>query len=451
MAQAIDARAEHVQEQEVARFKRRTPKSSALYQRALRSMPFGVTSSFQVGDPYPIYLDSGAGSQVTDVDGNSYVDFHNGFGSMVVGHAHPVVTEAIQKAAARGAHFAATTEDGVLLAEEVKRRFNLDRVRFVNSGTESTMDAVRLGRAATGKPVLLKIEGSYHGHHDAVMFSVVPSMDSGGGGDRPWTVPYSRGIPEGEAAFTKVVPFNDVPVLEQMLAEHGGSIGAMILEPVMMNAGIVMPQPGYLQAVRDLCTKHGVVLIFDEVKTGVTIAPGGATEYFGVQPDLVCLAKSLGGGAPIGAYGGKAEIMEEITKGVIAVGTFNGNPVSMAAGLAALTRVLTADAYEHLAELGTRLATGCQKILDQAAIPAVTTDLGCKGSITFRDRPLERYRDYFEIDDSLFDAYWYWVVNRGVYQTPGKEEQWTISVQHSAQDIDNTLSVLADYCAAVIS
>ncbi|HEX2050708.1 MAG TPA: glutamate-1-semialdehyde 2,1-aminomutase [Actinomycetota bacterium] len=446
---AVGERARRLLDDELARYEARTPASLELYERARRSLPFGVASSFQAGDPYPIYLVSGAGSRVTDVDGNDYVDYHNGFGTMVVGHSHPKVRAAIERAAASGTHFAATTREGVMLAEEINRRFGTDEVRFTNSGTEATMDAIRLARAASGKDVLLKIEGAYHGHHDAVMFSVVASIDSGGPHERPWSVPFSRGIPPDTAKHTMIVPFNDVDALERTLAEHGDRIGAMIVEPVMMNAGIILPRPGYLEAVRALCDRHGVVLIFDEVKTGVTIAPGGATEYFGVQPDLVCLAKAIGGGTPLGAYAGRAEIMEEITRGVTAVGTFNGNPLSMHAGLAALTEVLTDDAYARLRSLGTRLAQGCQKVLDDAGIPAVTTDLGCKGSITFRDRPLERYRDYDEIDDSLFDAYWYWVVNRGIYQTPGKEEQWTISVQHSEADVDHTIEVLADYCAAV--
>ena len=447
----IDRNADRLKEQEVDRYEERTPRSRALFERAEKSLPLGVASSFQVGEPYPMYLTSGRGSHVTDVDGHSYIDYHNGFGCMVVGHAHPRVRAAIERAAEAGTHFAATTESGIEFAEELKRRFNLDKVRFTNSGTESTMDAIRLARAATGKDVLLKIEGSYHGHHDAVMYSVVASMDMSGPADRPWSVPFSRGIPEDTAKYTMIVPFNDVEALEATLAEHGDRIGALIMEPVMMNAGIILPQAGYLEKARELCTKHNVVLIFDEVKTGVTIAAGGATEYFGVQPDMVTLAKAIGGGTPVGAFGGTAAVMDEIESGVTAVGTFNGNPLSMAAGLATLTEVLTDDAYGYLKELGTRLAQGCQKVLDDAGIPAVTTDLGCKGSITFRDRPLERYRDYYEIDDSVFDAYWYWVVNRGIYQTPGKEEQWTISVQHTEEDIDKTIEVLSDYCSAVTS
>ncbi len=449
LTEAITERAGTLLAEELDGYRARTPRSRALFDRAEKAMPFGVTSSFQAGDPYPIYLVSGNGSRVVDVDGHSYVDFHNGFGTMVVGHSHPALRAAIEQAAASGTHFAATTEAAVLLAEEINRRFGLEKLRFTNSGTEATMDAVRLGRAAAGKDVLLKIEGSYHGHHDAVMFSVVPSMDSSGPTERPWSVPFSRGIPPDAAEYTMIVPFNDIQALEKTLAEHGDRIGALIMEPVMMNIGIVLPAPGYLEKVRELCDKHGVVLIFDEVKTGVTIAPGGATEMFGVQPDLVCLAKAIGGGTPVGAFGGKASVMDEIEHGVAALGTFNGNPLSMAAGLATLTEVLTPDAYEYLGNLGTRLAQGCQKALDAAGIEAVTTDLGCKGSITFRDRPLERYRDYQDIDDSMFDPFWYWMINRDVYQTPGKEEQWTISVQHSEEDIDLFVNVFADYCQEV--
>ena len=448
-SQALVGRAKELLEEQVTRYKERTPKSKSLYERAEKAMPFGVTSSFQAGDPYPIYLDRGRGSKVWDIDGNDYIDYHNGFGSMIVGHSHPKVRAAIEQAAATGTHFAATTEAGVLLAEEIKRRFGVDKVRFTNSGTEATMDAVRLARAASGKEVMLKIEGSYHGHHDSVMYSVIPTMDSSGPTERPWTVPFSRGIPSETADSTMVVPFNDSEALQKMFEDYSDRIGTLIMEPVMMNIGIICPLPGYLEKVRELCTRYDVVLIFDEVKSGITIAPGGATEYFGVQPDLICLAKSIGGGTPIGAFAGKAEIMDEIKNGVAALGTFNGNPLSMKAGLATLTEVMNDEAYEHLKNLGTRMAQGCQKVLDDHGIAAVTTDLGSKGSITFRDRPLERYRDFQEVDDSIFDAYWYWVVNRGIFATPGKEEQWTISVQHSEADIDRTIEVLAEYCAAV--
>ena len=447
----ISDRAQQLFEEELKRFKERTPKSAALYERAELAMPFGVTSSFQAGDPYPVYVKGGKGSKVFDIDDNTFIDYHNGFGSMAVGHAHPKIVAAIEQAARTGTHFAATGEEAVEVAEELKRRFGFDKVRFTNSGTEATMDAIRLARAATDREILLKIEGSYHGHHDDVMYSVVPSMDSSGPDERPWSVPFSRGIPADTANTTKIVPFNDADALERTFNEFEGQVAAIIMEPVMMNLGIVKPLPGYLEKARELCTKHGALLIFDEVKAGVTIAPGGATEYFGVKSDLVCLAKAIGGGTPVGAFGGRADVMDEIENGVAALGTFNGNRLSMLAARATLLEVLTPEAYGYLKTIGTRLATGCQEVADRYDIPAVTTDMGCKGSITFRDKPIVHYRDFAEVDDSLFDAFWFYLLNRGVYMTPGKEEQWTISVQHSEDDIDRVVELFDSYCKTVTS
>jgi glutamate-1-semialdehyde 2,1-aminomutase len=447
MDDRLIARAKEIQEREMARFEDRTGASKRLYDRASSSLPLGVASSFQANDPYPIYLDRGRGSRVWDADGNEYVDFHNGFGTMAVGHAHPKVAEAIERAARSGTHFAVTTETTVALAEELCRRFRLDRIRFCNSGTEATMDAIRTARAATGRDVLVKIEGSYHGHHDAVMFSVVPGAGVMGGRDQPASTPMSLGIPAQTAENTLVVPFNDAAAFERLLRERGDRIACLIMEPVMMNIGIVLPQPGYLEAVRDLCDKHGVVLIFDEVKSGATIAEGGATERFGVQPDLACFAKAVGGGVPLGAFGGRAAVMEIIGRGAAQQGTFNGNPLAAAAGLAALTEVLTKDAYEHLGRLGTQLAEACQKAIADHGIPAHTVDLGCKGCVSYRAEPLTNYRDFLETHTELFDASWPWMVNRGVFMTPGDEEQWTISVQHTEEDVARYADAFGEFCA----
>jgi glutamate-1-semialdehyde 2,1-aminomutase len=374
---------------------------------------------------------------------------HGGFGCNVVGHAHPKVVEAIEKAARTGTHFAATTEVTVAFAEELCRRFDLEKVRFANSGTEATMDAIRIARAATGRDVVVKIEGSYHGHHDTVMFSVVPNADAMGGRDRPASAPMSRGIPEEMAKWTLAVPFNDAGAVEALFGERGDEIACLIMEPVMMNIGVVVPQPGYLEAVRDLCTKHGVVFIFDEVKSGATIAAGGAIERYGVQPDLACFAKAIGGGTPAAAFGGSAAVMDVIEHGAAQQGTFNGNPLVAAAGLAALTEVLTPDAYEHLTALGTRLADGCGKAIAEHGVPAHTVDLGAKGCISYRAEPLQRYRDFLETRTELYEASYPWVVNRGVFMTPGDEEQWTISVQHTDADIDRYVDAFAEFCEAV--
>jgi glutamate-1-semialdehyde 2,1-aminomutase len=449
MDDPITARAREIAKKETEALLERTPGSAELFQRAVRSMPLGVASSFQANDPYPVYVREGKGSRVWDVDGNEYVDFHNGFGTMAVGHAHPKVVEAIDRAARTGTHFAATTDTTVAFAEELCRRFRMDSVRFTNSGTEATMDAIRLARGATGRDTVVKIEGSYHGHHDALMFSVLSNAEAMGGRDQPASAPMSRGIPADVATHTLVVPFNDVPALERLLDERGSEIACLIMEPVMMNIGIALPQPGYLEAVRAACSAADVVLIFDEVKSGATIAPGGATERFGVQPDLTCLAKAIGGGVPCGVFGGRSELMEWIGNGVAQQGTFNGNPLAAGAGLAALTEVLTPEAYEHFARLGRRLADGCREAIERHGIPAHVVDMGCKGCVSYRSEPLSDYRDFLECNIALFEASWPWAVNRGVFMTPGDEEQWTLSVQHSEEDVDRYVEAFADFCAAL--
>jgi glutamate-1-semialdehyde 2,1-aminomutase len=449
MTDKFSKNAETIAFAENARLLDRTTASKALFERASEHLPFGVASTFQAGDPYPIYVAKGMGARLWDVDGNEYVDMHGGFGCNVVGHAHPKIVEAIEKAARTGTHFAATTEVTVAFAEELCRRFNLEKVRFANSGTEATMDAIRIARAATGRDVVVKIEGSYHGHHDTVMFSVVPNADAMGGRDRPASAPMSKGIPEEMAKWTLAVPFNDAGAVEALFGERGDEIACLIMEPVMMNIGVVTPQPGYLEAVRDLCTKHGVVFIFDEVKSGATIAAGGAIERYGVQPDLACFAKAIGGGTPAAAFGGSAAVMDVIEHGAAQQGTFNGNPLVAAAGLAALTEVLTPDAYEHLTALGTRLAEGCAKAIAENGVPAHTVDLGAKGCISYRAEPLQRYRDFLETRTELYEASYPWVVNRGVFMTPGDEEQWTISVQHTDADIDRYVDAFTEFCEAV--
>ena len=444
---ALTERARAIVREERQQLLERTRKSNALYDRAVRSMPLGVASSFQAGDPYPIYLSHGRGATVWDVDGSEYLDYHNGFGTMAVGHAHPKVVEAIDRAARRGTHFAVTTEETVLLAEELCRRFRLDRVRFTNSGTEATMDAIRVARGVTGRDVVLKIEGSYHGHHDTVMFSVVPNVAAMGDVAAPASTPMSKGIPAEMAKWTVAVPFNDLDALETILDVRGTEIACLIVEPVMMNIGIVVPEPGYLDGAKRLCERHGVVLIFDEVKCGATIAGGGAIERYGVVPDLACFAKAIGGGVPIGAFGGRADLMDQIGSGIAQQGTYNGNPLAVAASLATLTQVLTADAYAHFAAIGQRLTAGCGKAIAEHGIPAHVVDLGCKGCVSYRPTPMRTYRDFLETNADLFDASWSWLVNRGIFMTPGNEEQWTLSVQHDDSHVDRYVEVFSAFCA----
>jgi glutamate-1-semialdehyde 2,1-aminomutase len=443
------ARAQELGRSEMARLLARTPGSALLFERARRILPFGVASSFQKMQPYPIYVSRGKGSHIWDQDGSEYLDFHCGFGAMVVGHAHPRVLEATLEAASGGTHFAATSETTVAFAEAICRRFNLEMLRFTNSGTEATMDAIRVARAATGRDVVCKIEGSYHGHHDSVMFSILPNADTMGGRERPASAPVSKGMVKDASKYIEVVPFNDAGHLERVLTERGDQIACLIMEPAMMNIGIVVPEPGYLQRVRELCSRFGVVLIFDEIKTGFTIAAGGAAERFGVQPDLTCLAKAISGGLPAAAFGGRESLMRLIEQGVSQQGTYNGNRLVSHVGLVVLTEVLTADAYRHFDRLGKRLASGCRKAIERFGIPAHTVDLGAKGCVSYRPTPLTNYRDFLDTRPELFAASFPWLLNRGIFMTPGDEEQWTLSVQHSEADVDRYVEIFTGFCEAL--
>ena len=421
---------------EEAAFRRRRPKSDAMWQEARRVIPRGVPSTFQDAAPQPLFVDRGKGSRVWDVDGNEYVDFHNGFGVMVVGHAHPQIVQAITERAARGTHFAQPVADDAVVATELVRRFQQPLWRFTNSGTESTLDAVRLARGFTGRDRILKIEASYHGHHDALSVSVEPPPDLMGPADAPVSVPHSAGIPQAVVDLTTVVPFNNVPAMERAFERHPGEVAAVILEPVMMNVGIVPPDPGYLAAVRDLAHRHGALLVFDEVKTGVTIAPGGATERFGVTPDLTALAKAIGGGLPCGAIGGRTDVMATIEdKKVIQLGTFNGNPLTMAAARTTLLSVLTPSAYAHLDALSETLQGGLDAVIEEYELPFHVIAMAARGCVTFRQQPVRNYRDYLTIDKRWAYVSWLYQSNRGVLMAPGAEENWTLSVQHSESDV----------------
>src|SRR3954447_19082452 len=348
-------RVKELTEREEARLNERTPASGAMFERAHRVLSGGVASSYQLRDPWPIYLERGDGPRVWDVDGNEMFDFHNGFGSMIQGHAHPAIGRAVNARYAHGTHFAAPTEDAIVVAEDLQRRFEMPRWRYTNSGSEATMDAIRIARAATGRDTVMKIFGSYHGHHDTVMVSIGVEYDQIGDRDNLASLPYGAGIPQAVVEMTVAVPFNDAPAMErriERLAEEGRLPACVIMEAAMMNLGIVLPEPGYLEAVRELTARHGIVLIFDEVKTGLTVAAGGAVERFGVVPDMVTLAKALGGGLPSGAIGGTEEVMACVEDGrVNQVGTYNGNPLTMAAARASLEEVLTPEGYAHLHRL----------------------------------------------------------------------------------------------------
>lgn len=442
MSIALDrARIAELTAREAARLDERTHGSEALYQRARKTLAAGVASSYQMRDPWPIYLDRGQGAYVWDVDGNKMVDFHNGFGSMVQGHAHPAISKAVQARLDQGTHFAAPTQDAVVVAEELARRFGLPRWRYVNSGSEATMDAIRIARAKTGRDTIVKIFGSYHGHHDYVMVSIGVPYGQIGDRDNLASLPYGAGIPQVVADMTIPVPFNDADAMErriERLVAEGRTPACVIMEAAMMNLGIVLPEPGYLEAVREITRKHGIVLIFDEVKTGLCIAAGGATERFGVQPDMVTLAKALGAGLPMGAIGGTEDVFSVVEDGsVYQVGTFNGNPLGVAAAKANLLEVMTPQAYAHLDTLNDHLVSGCQAVVDKYDLPGYAIGVASKGCVTFSPSKVVDYESFKENQDGdLADLAWLYNLNRGIFMTPGREEEWTLSIQHTIEDCD---------------
>src|SRR5215203_3841992 len=432
-------------------YRERTARSGDYFERARQVMPGGVPSQFQKNDPWPVYVEHGEGARVWDVDGNEYLDFHNGFGVMCVGHANPLIAAAVKARMDEGTHFAAPTEGSIVVAEELKRRWGLPLWRFTNSGTESTMDAIHLARGATGRDIIVKIEGTYHGHHDAVMVSVKPPAELMGDRDRPASVPYGLGYPDGMTALTRAVPFNDAEGLERLLSELDGQVAGLIIEPAMMNVNIVPPVEGYLERVRELTRAHGATLIFDEVKTGAAVAAGGATELYGVKPDVVCLAKAICGGLPGGAIGVTDELAALMADGrVRQQGTFNGNPLVMAAAQATLTDVLTDDAYAKLHAANKRLMAGCERVIAEYGLPAHTVGMGSKGCVVFSSEPVREYRDYItKIHHDLSDLAWLYHVNNGIFMTPGQDEEWTLSVLHTDEDLQRYVDVFEAFARDV--
>ena len=437
-ATAADTRVDSLIGAETEAFLARQACSRELAARA-RTLAGGATSSWQLAEPHAVWISHGAGSKVYDADGNEYSDFHGGYGVSLAGHAHPAIVAAVRDRVGRGTHFAQPTEDSIVVADALAERFGQPLWRFGNSGTEATMDAVHLMRAATSRQRILKVEGGYHGHHDSVMVSVLPEVDEDIGPDHaPRGVPDNSGIPRAITDLVTVVPFNDLDAVDAALRRHPGEVAGMIVEPIMMNAGIILPDDGYLAALRDLLHEHGSLLAFDEVKTGLTVSPGGASGLFGVTPDLVCLAKSLGGGISTAAIGGSGEVMGLVVSGEYEqVGTFNGNPLAMAAARAMLTEVLDDDAYRHLDRLRGRLEAGLQDVIDRHGAPWRVVTAGAKGCVSFLPERIRNFRDFRRLDGRYGHAHWLVQHNRGVFLPPwGKVEQWLVSVQHTDEDVD---------------
>jgi glutamate-1-semialdehyde 2,1-aminomutase len=432
-------------------FVRRQPNSAHLAQAAQQHLAGGVTSSWQITAPQPVWLSHGYGSKVYDVDGNEYVDLHGGYGAALAGHAHPAIQQAITAQVGKGTHFAQPTPNAVAVARELAKRFGLPRWRFANSGTEATMDAVHLMRAITGRDLIIKIEGCYHGHHDSVQVSVMPDPEDAGPLNKPYSAPSSTGIPRAITDLTLIATFNDLGSVERLLDEHKDQVAGMILEPIMMNAGIIKPEPGYLAALKTLLHQHHALLTFDEVKTGLTVGPGGVTQQQQVTPDLITLAKSLGGGVSVAAIGGTEAVMDYVASGGYEmVGTFNGNPLAMAATRAMLTDVATPAAYEKIEKLRLRATEGIERAIDENSLTAHVVTAGAKGCVVFSAEPVTSYRGFLGVDDRYSHAHWLYQHNGGVFLPPwGKIEQWLISVQHDEADIDRLIDNFAAFAQAV--
>ena len=421
--------------------------SHTQYGAARAVLAGGVVSSFQLQEPWPVYLERGLGPAVWDVDGTRRLDFHNGFGAMLQGHAHPRITETIARAAAAATHVGATGEDAVAVATALRDRWRLDSWRFATTGSEATMDALRLARAATGRDVVVKTFGAYHGHHDAVLVSV--GDDDGGAGRLSLpSLPAGEGIPRDVSALTVAVPFNDAEALDARLgtlAAEGRPAACVILEPVFQ-MGVLVPDPGYLEAVRDVTRRHGAMLVFDEVKSGFAVGPAGFTGECGVEPDLVTVGKALGGGLPVAAVGASQEAMDLVaTRRVYQVGTFNGNALAMAVARVNLERVLTTEAHKRLGELGSMLIDGCRDALDRAGRAGHGAFAGARGFVALTPAPA---RDHSGVGHAhppdVSRLAWLYLMNRGLFVTPARPLQWMVGLGHTDDDVAAYVSVFEE-------
>jgi glutamate-1-semialdehyde 2,1-aminomutase len=426
-----------------------TPTSGKEAVRAQAIIPGGVGSAIQFWAPYPIFVKDSEGAYVWDLDNNRYIDYCMCYAAMVPGHANPVIAEAINEQTKKGTLFGLCGTAATDLAEEIHRRYPvMEMIRFTQSGVEATMYAVRLARAATNKMGVIKVEGAYHGASDVLLVScAVPSNTPAGPDWMPSSIVEGAGIPSGATEHTYVVQFNHLESLEYQLKKHEGEIACFILEPCMTNGGVIPPDPGYLQGVRELTRKHNVLLIFDEVKVGCRIAEGGACEKYGIEPDLVTLAKAIGGGTPLGAFGGRRDLMSLVSPlgPAIHFGTYNANPLTAAAGLACLKKVMTKKAYDQMNRLGDKYAAGLEEIINRLKLPACVTHEGPLGGIQFVPEIPHTYRQANQCNKEMWQQYWYGMLSKGVIPMgSGWFEEYSISVAHTDQDIDETLNITED-------
>ena len=416
----------------------RIDRSKQLFLEAKQHLPGGVNSpvrSFRAVGGQPLFITRGLGSHVQDVDGNDYIDYVLSWGPLIVGHAHPRVVEALQRAVERGTSYGAPTELETELARLVKSAFpSVKLIRMVNSGTEATMSAIRVARGHTGRDKIVKFAGCYHGAHDALLVKA-------GSGALTLGVPDSPGVPAAIVANTLTVPFNDLEAVRRAFREFGEDIAAVILEPVVGNMGFVRPKDGFLAGLRQITREYGSVLIFDEVMTGFRISVGGAQGYYGVEPDLTTFGKVIGGGLPVGAYGGSQEIMERVAPAgpVYQAGTLSGNPLAMTAGIQTLKLLSAPGTYEWLAALTQRLVGGLREIIGELGEGWQVDGLGSMFGLFFTDRPVTDYESALTADTKKFGVYFQRMLEQGIYLAPSQFEAGFLSTVHSGQDIDRTL------------
>ena len=438
-------------QKELETYEKRTPKSREAHIRASVRVPIGVGSNYRYYPPYPLFVQDGKGSRIHDVDGNEYVDHNLCYGALFAGHCHPAVMKAVEARLKIGTLFGMPHGMELELAEIICERFPVEMVRFGNSGSEVTMYSLRLARSVTGRSKIIKMEGGYHGGHDAVSVSVKPKEGQFGDPERPTAVVSSAGVLPGTSDATLVAPFNNLPAVERLFAENPGEIAGVIVEPIMMNIAFCMPDEGYLQALHDVARRNGALLILDEVKTGGKLAYGGACEYFNLRPDILCLGKSIGGGLPLAAFAASREVMDVIAQQkMFHAGTYNTNPIVMAAGIATFNEVLTRDAFAYVSGLNKKLVHGYQETLKKVGLVGYADGAGANGALMFYPNRVRNYRDWYNVDEDLWTHYWFAMTNRGILSQPyWWDEQWTISVQHTTKDIEEHLQVFSEIAPAL--
>jgi len=442
---------------EVRKYVSKTSKSRKIFEKVNEHIPYGVNSNQRYYPPYPLYFSNAKGTRIWDVDGNEYIDFNMGYGSLLVGHSHPLLVKELKKQLEKGTLYTFPHELLDELSEIITDIFDIDMFRISNSGSEAIMFAIRLARAYTGRDIIIKVEGSYHGTYDHVLISTWPYRGLAGPRKMPVSVLESMGVPDVVEDLVRIVPYNDTETLEDILDEEGDDVAALLVEPVMMNAGIIKPSNNYLKRIRKLARDYDIVLIFDEVKTGLRNGPRTAAQEFHIDPDIITMAKAVGGGLPVSLIGGKEEIISLIgpsesmrERGVVHAGTYNANPIVLKSMYITLTEILTSHAYSEMFKLNRMLKEAYTKFFHEYDIQAYIETYGVSGAIIFSNKKVRNFREVLDTDRDLWYPYYFAMLNNGIIpMATGPEEMWTISVQHTEEDVNKHIENI-DYAVKLI-